>query len=155
MNPTDLDLSIFSISITIPGLQEKRTRKNQTYPSDRFNESIAFSDRFGFLSGGESSFGYESDIWRIDLETFEWIKLHITLQTGIYGHCMAVIDDYYLYSFGGICLAWRDLNTFERFLLRYPPLYRLCLERISRIHNYEYLANSLPAAINDELDLIS
>ncbi|KII61166.1 hypothetical protein RF11_16449 [Thelohanellus kitauei] len=69
-------INIFDFSNNTWTSKETRS-KTQMYPSDRYNESFTSSGNFYFLSGGKSSVGIESDIWRIDLETFEWIKLDI------------------------------------------------------------------------------
>ncbi|KII65477.1 Kelch domain-containing protein 10 [Thelohanellus kitauei] len=126
--------------------------KNQLYPDDRINESFAFSNNLGYLSGGESSAGYRSDIWRIDLETLEWFKLYYCLKARIFNHCMSVVNDCYLYSFGGLGLHPDRLNTLQTFIVRPPTLYRLCLESISKSPNLRGYAKRLPAAIIDEIN---
>ncbi|KII72046.1 Kelch domain-containing protein 10 [Thelohanellus kitauei] len=126
--------------------------KTQMYPEPRFLESFAYSRSYIFISGGNGLGTYFSDIWRIDLENLEWIKLEITHERSVSMHGMAIIDDCYLYSFGGMRVEDYTPNTFERFILRPPTLYRLCLEYISRSPDLRSLTDFLPASIVDELD---
>ncbi|KII62269.1 Kelch domain-containing protein 10 [Thelohanellus kitauei] len=128
--------------------------KSQHYPDDRIYESFTFSDNVGFMSGGiNPNFNVVfSDIWRINLETFEWFKLEYSLKTGVYCHRMSVIDDYYLNSFGG----YRDIyipNPLECFTIRPKSLYHLCLESIYKSSNLRHYADFLPPAMAEEFNL--
>ncbi|KII63055.1 Kelch domain-containing protein 10 [Thelohanellus kitauei] len=129
--------------------------KNQQYPEDRFDEAFAFSSRSGFMSGGmiPDTNIFHSDIWRIDLETLEWFKLNYTLTTGIYDHRMTVVDDSYLYSFGGDGNYHARLSLLDKFIIQPPALYRRCQETISKYPNLKSNIKSIPAAILDELNL--
>ncbi|KII71145.1 hypothetical protein RF11_09164 [Thelohanellus kitauei] len=106
------------------------------------------------MSGGKI-FGidtYYSDIWKIDLETLEWVKLDYSLKTGLFSHRMSIVDDCYLYSFGSFCLDLDFLNAFERFTLQLPSIYRLCLESFCRSPNVGSYLMALPSAIVNELN---
>ncbi|KII71194.1 Kelch domain-containing protein 10 [Thelohanellus kitauei] len=135
----------------------KRTTKskNQQYPSDRFLESFTSSNRFGYMSGGKTpdSNTYSSEIWKIDLETLEWLKLDYSLKSGCILHCMTILDDTYLYSYGACDSDSYERDTFESFIVRPPTLYRYCLEHIRRSPNLTNNLESLPTSIMNELIL--
>ncbi|KII71245.1 Kelch domain-containing protein 10 [Thelohanellus kitauei] len=129
--------------------------KTQQYPDNRIVESFAFSGSFGYMSGGKILYSdqYYSDIWRIDFETLEWIKLPYILKTGLTSHTMSVVDEIYLYSFGGCDIGSNYFNSLQRFILRPPSLYRLCLESIGKSQNLNSYIKSLPPSIVDELNI--
>ncbi|KII60359.1 Kelch domain-containing protein 10 [Thelohanellus kitauei] len=147
------DIFIFDLSTLIWTSRSMSSRDKQ-YPDDRHYESWAFSGNVGFMSGGirpYTTYKINSDIWRIDLECVEWRKLENSLNPSVYDHSMAVIDDSYLYSFGGYHNeCW--INTLERFTVQPPTLYRLCLESICQSPNLRNYTKILPAAIADELN---
>ncbi|KII68513.1 hypothetical protein RF11_14039 [Thelohanellus kitauei] len=92
-----------------------------------------------------------SEIWRIDLDRLEWYKMEYSLKTAVFDNRMCVVNDYYLYTFGG----YHDescANTFERFNIRPIKLYHLCLESISHSPNMRKYQNTLPVSIKDELN---
>ncbi|KII74857.1 Kelch domain-containing protein 10 [Thelohanellus kitauei] len=148
------ELKVFDISQNVWTTKETRSR-NQQYPCGRCNESYAFSSNCVYMSGGGGVRAYTcySDIWRLDLESMEWFKLDYTLQTGIECHSMTIVDDEYLYSVGGKDVNLCHLHTMERFTLKPPSLYRLCLETVCRSPNMTSYVKSLPASITDELNL--
>ncbi|KII73976.1 Tip elongation aberrant protein 3 [Thelohanellus kitauei] len=129
--------------------------KNQQYPEDRFDESFAFSSKFGYMSGGVCPYTFNgySDIWRFDLDTLEWLKLDYSLKACLSRHVMLVVDDLYLYSFGGRCKKYRDLNLLQKFILQPPTLYRLSIESVLRSPNVKIYIKSLPPSIRDEFDI--
>ncbi|KII61191.1 Kelch domain-containing protein 10 [Thelohanellus kitauei] len=146
------DITIFDFS-TNTWTTRATSSKTQMYPDDdRKRESLTFSRNFGYLSGGMSSTTHHSDMWKIDLETLEWFKLDYSLKTCIFNHCMSVVDDFYLFSFGGMGHHPDRLNKLQKFIIRPPTLYRLCLESISRSPNMRIYAKSLPVAIANELN---
>ncbi|KII71178.1 Kelch domain-containing protein 10 [Thelohanellus kitauei] len=146
------DVSIFDFS-TNTWTSRATTSKCQRYPSDRSNESFAFYSKFGYMSGGESLSELYSDIWKIDLESLEWSKMDYTLKKAVCDHYMAVIDECYLYSYGGFDTNLNYSNSLERIILRPPTLYRLCLQSICRSPNIRIYRQSLPPSIMDELNL--
>ncbi|KII74853.1 hypothetical protein RF11_12995 [Thelohanellus kitauei] len=106
------------------------------------------------MSGGMNRWRTRcSDIWRLDFDTMEWFKLKYTLEPGIDGHRMSVVDDTYLYSAGGWVNKYLNLNKMERFILRPPSLYQLCLESVCRSPNITSYIHSLPTLILDELNI--
>ncbi|KII63357.1 Kelch domain-containing protein 10 [Thelohanellus kitauei] len=133
-----------------------RATKSKTgkFPDERSEESFTFSDNIGYLSGGENlkTRTIYSDVWKFDLATLEWLKLDCSLQTSLYSHCTSVVEDYYLYVFGGLGIESDRLKTFERFIIRPPALYRSCLESICGSPNFESYTTSLPAEILDEIN---
>ncbi|KII61159.1 Kelch domain-containing protein 10 [Thelohanellus kitauei] len=125
--------------------------KNQQYPDDRAAASYTFWENFAYMSGGIVGDSRSvSDIWRMDLETLEWLKLDVSLQTGEYHHLMSVVDDCYLYSFGANGQGLDFFDKFERFTLRPPSLYLLSLETVCRSPNMSSLISSLPSDIVDK-----
>ncbi|KII70807.1 Kelch domain-containing protein 10 [Thelohanellus kitauei] len=135
---------------------ERQTNsKTKQYPEDRIFESFVFSCNFGYLGGGrhpEHNTLY-SDIWKVDLESLEWLKLNYTFKTGIKNHQMAVIKDVKLFSFGGGGDNPDSPHDLERFMVNVPTLYNLGLEYVSRDPKMKKLTDSLPSAILDELNL--
>ncbi|KII72817.1 Kelch domain-containing protein 10 [Thelohanellus kitauei] len=126
--------------------------KNQHYPDDRIFEAFAFSENLGFMSGGMEPYinTYYSDIWMIDLLTLEWFKLQYSLTRGVFYHRISIVDDCYLYSFGGYSDDG-SIDTLESFMVQPPKLYRLCRESIIQSPNLSNNAKSLPVSIMDEL----
>ncbi|KII71168.1 Kelch domain-containing protein 1 [Thelohanellus kitauei] len=128
--------------------------KTELYPCDRTGETFAFSTKFGFLSGGGCLTGFYTDIWKIDLETLEWSKMDYNLNAEIMDHNMCIVDETYLYVYGGLDTDLNDLDSMERFTLKLPTLYRLGLESVCRSPNRTSYVMSLPSAILDELNLV-
>ncbi|KII67086.1 hypothetical protein RF11_00992 [Thelohanellus kitauei] len=141
---------IFDFSISTWTTRTTNSKTDQ-YPEDRIEEAFAFSNRHGYLSGGKISDTLYSDIWRIDLETLEWVKLDYSTQTGLDINCTCIVDDCYLFRIGGYESDSDELKVFERLTIQPPGLYRLCLESISRSQNLEINGISLPTSIMDEL----
>ncbi|KII65424.1 Kelch domain-containing protein 10 [Thelohanellus kitauei] len=146
-------INIFNFS-TNTWTPEKQTRKTQLYPdSDRIQESFSFSNTCGYLSGGKNSTRYYSDIWKIDLETLEWFKLKYNLNICMFFHCTAVVNDCFLYTYGGDGHYSHYRNSLERFTVQPPTLYRLCIEYIRRSLNLMTCAKILPTSILNDLNL--
>ncbi|KII72561.1 hypothetical protein RF11_13258 [Thelohanellus kitauei] len=133
-------------------ISRETSSKNQQYPDDRQYVSWAFSGNVGFMSGGIRPFNTywtSGDIWRIDLESLEWLKLeHVG---HVYDHRMSVVEDNYLYSFGGYHDEGSS-DAFECFTVQPPRLYRLCLECIRNSADLKKYTICLPAAIVDEFN---
>ncbi|KII65617.1 hypothetical protein RF11_10055 [Thelohanellus kitauei] len=93
------------------------------------------------------------DIWRIDLETLEWVKLDKSLPRTIYSHRMSVVEDCFLYNVGAYEISSRYFDVMERFILKVPSLFRICLESVCRLPNITNYINLLPPYIVDHLNL--
>ncbi|KII65473.1 Kelch domain-containing protein 10 [Thelohanellus kitauei] len=128
--------------------------KTQQYPNDRNDESFAFSDNFCYLCGGQNpqAYTYHYDIWRIDLETLEWVKLDYTLKKAMCFQCTSVVNDSHLYSFVGEGDGWDRQYSLQRFTVQPPTLCRICLESMSRSPSLRTHTKSLPGVVIDELD---
>ncbi|KII61152.1 Kelch domain-containing protein 10 [Thelohanellus kitauei] len=125
--------------------------KTQLYPSERTDESFEFSNNCGYMSGGMSSTQLYSDIWKIDLKTLEWTKLDYSLKSGVFSHCMSLVNYCYLYTFGGLGHHTDRPNAFQRFTIQPPKLYHICLEFISNSPRRRTYIKYLPRSIVDEL----
>ncbi|KII68978.1 Kelch domain-containing protein 10 [Thelohanellus kitauei] len=144
---------IWSFDFSTNAWTKKTTKsKTQKFPGCRIEESLAFSSNCCYLSGGRnrSLKIIYSDIWKLDLETLEWYELDYSLRTGLYLHCTSVVDDCYLFIFGGYGSRSNNHNTFERFIVRPPTLYRLGRESIIRSPNFERHMEYLPPFFVDE-----
>ncbi|KII65589.1 Kelch domain-containing protein 10 [Thelohanellus kitauei] len=150
------EVSIFDFS-THTWTKRETIAKNQQYPDTRICESFAFSKNFGWISGGNIMTTYRPfyDIWKIDLQNLEWLKADYTLGIGIFDHCTSIVDDCYLFSFGGQMGETDRDNTFRKIIIRPPTLYRRCLETVSRSLNVKSLRMALPPSILDDLNLNS
>ncbi|KII74880.1 Kelch domain-containing protein 1 [Thelohanellus kitauei] len=147
------DILIFDLS-THTWISRAIYSKNHHYPDHRYFESWAFSGHIGFMSGGIRPYSTNmiySDIWRIDLECLEWFQLEYSLKTGVYGHCTSLVDDFYLYTFGGYH-GDGFVNTWERFTVQPKTLYYSCLECIRHSQNLRNHKQSLPVAIANQLN---
>ncbi|KII61569.1 Actin-fragmin kinase [Thelohanellus kitauei] len=127
------EVFVFDFSTNVWNTKATKS-KNQDYPDERTRESYAFSRYCAYMSGGSTDHmgSFYSDVWRIDLETLEWEKIDYFHETGVYDQLMSVVNDSYVYIVGGYDKNSHYLNTFERFAIRPPSLYRLCLE--SQLH---------------------
>ncbi|KII65476.1 Kelch domain-containing protein 10 [Thelohanellus kitauei] len=144
---------IFDFSTNTWTLRET-SLKSQQYPDDRTEESFAFSRGFGYLNGGkvqETSKNF-SDIWKIDLVSLEWVKLDHALKAGTSDHCTSVLNDSYLYRFGGKSQDSDCHNTLEKITIRPPTLFQLCLESIKRSPKLRTYANYLPPVILNDVN---
>ncbi|KII61153.1 Kelch domain-containing protein 10 [Thelohanellus kitauei] len=101
--------------------------KDKWDPKIRIHDSYTFSDHFGYLSRGTDITGYNSDIWRIDLDTLLWCKLDYTFPAGLFFHSMAIVSGCYLYSYGSVGDGIVHSNMLRRITLQPPTLYHLCL----------------------------
>ncbi|KII69390.1 Kelch domain-containing protein 10 [Thelohanellus kitauei] len=131
--------------------------KNHQYPTSELCGSCAFSKNIGYMSGGKhlGSSSYLSDIFKIDLDILLWFRVDYTLEVGIYDHCTSIVDDCYLFSFGGRRFDIDEDTTFQKIMIRPPTLYRLCLESVHRSQKEESLSQELPISILDDLNLNS
>ncbi|KII63906.1 Actin-fragmin kinase [Thelohanellus kitauei] len=148
------EVSIFDFSTNSWSIRSTSSKEGQ-YPNDRVNEAYAFSNNCAYMSGGKSEDGSIcfSDIWRIDLENLEWLKLNDFLKTAGDGHKMCVVEDVYLYSFRGDGSDEGCFKRLERFTLRFPSLYRLSLECLFRSPNVRNYIKLLPTRIMVDLNL--
>ncbi|KII67083.1 Kelch domain-containing protein 10 [Thelohanellus kitauei] len=131
----------------------KTSSKIEQYPEDRIEESFAFSSNLGYLVGGKKADTIYTDIWRIDLETLEWVKLEYSTHTGLDISCTSIVDNCYLFSAEGCDYDSGLLKVFERFTIQPPTLYQLSLESLKRSPNLGINGISLPPSIMDELNL--
>ncbi|KII63875.1 Kelch domain-containing protein 10 [Thelohanellus kitauei] len=152
-NPTDKfeHVNIFDFS-THTWTTKQTHPNNGEFPSDRNHQSFVFSSEYGYLSGGDRLCGFYNGIWRINLESLEWLKLDYSLKSGMVFHKMAIVDDSMLYVFGGWYEDSICSDKLERFALKPQPLYQLCLESIRRLPNVRSIAALLPKSIADELN---
>ncbi|KII73257.1 Kelch domain-containing protein 10 [Thelohanellus kitauei] len=100
------EVGVYKMSMKMWGTSPT-TSPTGEYPVDRENETWAFGGKYGYLCGGqrldmESKRSFIEDVWRIDLETFEWKKLNLTPKQGRSHHAMALLNEDCLYVFGGI-----------------------------------------------------
>ncbi|KII71177.1 hypothetical protein RF11_09198 [Thelohanellus kitauei] len=107
------------------------------------------------MSGGKifGTYTYFSDILKIDLETLKWFKLDYSLETCVCRHRMFVIDNSYLYCFGGVPKDRHNLHSLEIFMIRPVTLYHQCLKSICTSPNSRIYNQYLPASIRDELKI--
>ncbi|KII73925.1 hypothetical protein RF11_15627 [Thelohanellus kitauei] len=93
------------------------------------------------------------DIWRIDLERLEWIKLDCRFKEGKYYHLTSLVDDSYLYCLGGDHSKNIYRNELQKFTVEPKTLYRLCIESIQHLPILRIRAEYLPPFFQDELDI--
>ncbi|KII69159.1 Kelch domain-containing protein 10 [Thelohanellus kitauei] len=115
----------------------------------------AFSSTYAYMSGGEhpDRTEYLLDIWRIDFETLEWVKLDKSLPRRLYYNHMSVVEDSILYHVGIYDMNSRYINALERFTIQLPSLFRICLEAICRSRKKIKYIGSLPKYIVGHLNL--
>ncbi|KII73614.1 Ras guanine nucleotide exchange factor F [Thelohanellus kitauei] len=148
------DVSVFDFSTNRWSTRETYS-KNQHYPNDRTQESMAFSSKFGYMGGGKipNTNMYFFDIWKFNLETLEWFQLDYTLNSNIRQHSMCIVDECCLYTFGGFRPHAARFESFEMFIVQPLTLYSQCLKSICRSPNKSSLVKRLPAAILNDLNL--
>ncbi|KII61163.1 Kelch domain-containing protein 10 [Thelohanellus kitauei] len=126
--------------------------KEKWDPNIRIHDLYTFSSHFGYLSRGKDLTGYNSDIWRIDLETLHWCKLDYTFPSGLILHGMTVVNGCYLYSYGGVDDGVVHSNILRRIILQPPTLYSLCLGSINRLLKSKTCKKLVPPSILDDLN---
>ncbi|KII73982.1 Kelch domain-containing protein 10 [Thelohanellus kitauei] len=127
---------------------------NEQYPPERVFEAYAFSSTCAYMSGGPNPdwSALLLDIWKIDFETLQWVKLDQSLQRGLWYHRMSVVQDSYLYHVGSYHEKSRYLNGIERLILRIPTLFRISFEAVCRSPNSRIYIASLPETLLMDLN---
>ncbi|KII65244.1 Kelch domain-containing protein 10 [Thelohanellus kitauei] len=128
---------------------------NGEYPCDRTNFSITFSDIYGYLSGGVSE-GQKKldDIWCLNLLSLRWQRLDVKLQAGIMLHRSAIHANSTLYVFGGVEVENIKLNKLQKFYIRPPSLFQICLGLAYKFKDEEMKKKKLPIQIAEQMNFI-
>ncbi|EPY81101.1 kelch domain-containing protein 10 [Camelus ferus] len=104
-------------------------------------ESLFYSWMYYFKSEGEEDVficgGYNGevilgDIWKLNLQTFQWVKLPATMPEPVYFHCAAVTPAGCMYIHGGVVNIHENKRTGSLFKiwLVVPSLLELAWEKL-------------------------
>ncbi|KAL7979841.1 hypothetical protein Chor_008179 [Crotalus horridus] len=111
------------------------------YPAARRCHSCVQIKNDVFVCGGYNGEVILGDIWRLSLQTFQWVKLPALMPEPVYFHCAAVTPAGCMYVHGGVVDIHRNRRTGSLFKmwLVVPSLLELCWEKL--LIFYPHLAN--------------
>ncbi|KAH8032564.1 hypothetical protein HPB51_026017 [Rhipicephalus microplus] len=69
--------------------------KRRCHSSVQYRNSV-------FVCGGHTGTQVLNDVWRLDLPTLQWRRLHISLPSPVYFHAAAVTESGQMFVFGGV-----------------------------------------------------
>lgn len=113
--------------------QEIQTKPDKTngFPRTRKCHSCSLFKNEAYICGGIDGMDIIDDIWKLNLQTFEWTKLPTILQLPVYFHSADITPDGCMYVFGGVTKV-DDVRTncVQRIWLTLPSLQELCWENM-------------------------
>uniref|UniRef100_A0A6Q2WPX7 Kelch domain-containing protein 10 n=1 Tax=Esox lucius TaxID=8010 RepID=A0A6Q2WPX7_ESOLU len=97
-------------------------------------DAVSLSDVF--ICGGYNGEVIVADLWKINLQTFQWTKLPAVMPEPAYFHCAAVTPAGCMYIHGGVVNIHENKRTGSLFKiwLVVPSLLELCWERLLKAH---------------------
>uniref|UniRef100_A0A8B9HIM7 Kelch domain-containing protein 10 n=1 Tax=Astyanax mexicanus TaxID=7994 RepID=A0A8B9HIM7_ASTMX len=114
------------------------------YPAPRRCHSCVQIKNDVFICGGYNGELILADLWKINLQTFQWTRLPAVMPEPAYFHCAAVTPAGCMYIHGGVVNIHENKRTGSLFKiwLVVPSLLELCWERLLKA--FPHLAQ-LPA----------
>uniref|UniRef100_A0A8D3C181 Kelch domain-containing protein 10 n=1 Tax=Scophthalmus maximus TaxID=52904 RepID=A0A8D3C181_SCOMX len=102
------------------------------YPAPRRCHSCVQIRDDVFICGGYNGELILADLWKINLQTFQWSKLPAVMPEPAYFHCAAVTPAGCMYIHGGVVNIFENKRTGSLFKiwLAVPSLLELCWERL-------------------------
>ncbi|KAK7895351.1 hypothetical protein WMY93_020676 [Mugilogobius chulae] len=102
------------------------------YPAPRRCHSCVQIQNNVFICGGYNGEIILSDLWKINLQSFQWIKLPAIMPEPAYFHCAAVTPAGCMYIHGGVVDIHENKRTGSLFKiwLTVPSLLELCWENL-------------------------
>ncbi|KAM7056839.1 kelch domain-containing protein 10 [Acridotheres tristis] len=85
-----------------------------------------------FVCGGYNGEVILGDVWKLNLQTFQWVKLPAAMPEPVYFHCAAVTPAGCMYVHGGVVNIHENKRTGSLFKmwLVVPSLLELCWEKL-------------------------
>uniref|UniRef100_A0A668TZC9 Kelch domain-containing protein 10 n=1 Tax=Oreochromis aureus TaxID=47969 RepID=A0A668TZC9_OREAU len=104
------------------------------YPAPRRCHSCVQIRNDVFICGGYNGELILADLWKINLQTFQWSKLPAVMPEPAYFHCAAVTPAGCMYIHGGVVNIHENKRTGSLFKiwLTVPSLLELCWEKLLR-----------------------
>uniref|UniRef100_A0A671R0C4 Kelch domain-containing protein 10 n=2 Tax=Sinocyclocheilus TaxID=75365 RepID=A0A671R0C4_9TELE len=114
------------------------------YPAPRRCHSCVQIKNDVFICGGYNGEVILDDLWKINLQTFQWNKLPAVMPEPAYFHCAAVTPAGCMYIHGGVVNIHENKRTGSLFKiwLVVPSLLELCWERLLKA--FPHLAQLTP-----------
>ncbi|KAH0617205.1 hypothetical protein JD844_029031 [Phrynosoma platyrhinos] len=106
--------------------------KKKEFPAARRCHSCVQIKNDVFVCGGYNGEVILGDIWKLNLQTFQWVKLPAVMPEPVYFHCAAVTPAGCMYVHGGVVDIHRNRRTGSLFKmwLVVPSLLELCWEKL-------------------------
>jgi len=100
------------------------------YPDARRCHGLVQFHNQVWVIGGYDGSDIFPDVWKLDLETFQWRRLDIELPTPVYFHAVTISEEGQLFVFGGVDNIAENTRTNKVYSawLRVPSLRCLCWE---------------------------
>ncbi|CAL1285269.1 unnamed protein product [Larinioides sclopetarius] len=142
----------------------KKVSTSSEFPEPRRCHGCVQMGTDVYICGGFDGSVAFADIWKFDLDTFQWKKLSVTLPTPIYFHSAAVSQAGQLFVFGGVDSIRANTRTNELFSmwLKIPSLAEMCWQAVlhymphmSRIDKKKLYEAGVPFQYIDEIDFDS
>uniref|UniRef100_A0A6I8SHS9 Kelch domain-containing protein 10 n=1 Tax=Xenopus tropicalis TaxID=8364 RepID=A0A6I8SHS9_XENTR len=105
---------------------------NLGFPAARRCHSCVQIKNEVFICGGYNGLVILGDLWKLDLQTFQWTKLPALMPEPAYFHCAAVTPAGCMYIHGGVVNIQQNKRTGSLFKiwLVVPSLLELCWENL-------------------------
>uniref|UniRef100_A0A8D0C549 Kelch domain-containing protein 10 n=1 Tax=Salvator merianae TaxID=96440 RepID=A0A8D0C549_SALMN len=115
--------------------------KKKEFPAARRCHSCVQIKNDVFVCGGYNGEVILGDIWKLNLQTFQWVKLPAVMPEPVYFHCAAVTPAGCMYVHGGVVDIHRNRRTGSLFKmwLVVPSLLELSWEKL--LEFFPHLAN--------------
>ncbi|XP_061494013.1 kelch domain-containing protein 10 [Rhineura floridana] len=118
-----------------------KPHKKKDFPAARRCHSCVQIKNDVFVCGGYNGEVILGDIWKLNLQTFQWVKLLAVMPEPVYFHCAAVTPAGCMYVHGGVVDIQRNRRTGSLFKmwLVVPSLLELSWEKL--LGFFPHLAN--------------
>uniref|UniRef100_A0A8C5TBH4 Kelch domain-containing protein 10 n=1 Tax=Malurus cyaneus samueli TaxID=2593467 RepID=A0A8C5TBH4_9PASS len=121
----------FSLQIHAYNLETNTWEEITTKPHEKIGAIFLLKVGFNVILG---------DVWKLNLQTFQWVKLPAVMPEPVYFHCAAVTPAGCMYVHGGVVNIHENKRTGSLFKmwLVVPSLLELCWEKL--LESFPHLA---------------
>jgi len=150
------EISTFSLDDNLWGRIKTEADRNVTidmsdngYPDPRRCHGTAQIDNQVYIFGGYDGDYIFDDIWKLDLDTLQWIRLPVNLNNPVYFHASTVSEEGKLLMFGGVDNIENNTRTNKVYStwLKVPSLRSMSWEAVQ--HYIQDIGKIQPTALRE------